>query len=66
MLTSTDKHIEVIVSQMLSKRKIEETGNTTLLPGGLYSKVELDESNEKAVTQGRKPAEAERVLLGIS
>lgn len=61
-----DKHIEVIVSQMLSKRKIEETGNTTLLPGGLYSKVELDEANEKAVARGGEPAEAERVLLGIT
>lgn len=61
-----DKHIEVIVSQMLSKRKIEETGDTTLLPGGLYSKVEVEEANAKAVAQGGEPAEAERVLLGIT
>ena len=41
-----DKHVEVIVSQMLSKVKIEEAGDTNLLPGALYSKVELDETTE--------------------
>jgi len=61
-----DKHIEVIVSRMLSKLKITDTGDTRLLPGELYSKVEIDEANEKVIAEGGEPAKAERVLLGIT
>lgn len=61
-----DKHIEVIVSQMLSKYKIEDSGDTKLLPGGQYSKVELDEANEEALASGLEPAKAKRTLLGIT
>ena len=61
-----DKHIEVIVSQMLSKRKIEETGDTRLLPGGLYSRVEIEDANEEAISAGGEPATSKRVLLGIT
>ena len=61
-----DKHIEVIVSRMLSKRKITDTGDTRLLPGELYSKVEIEEANEKVIAEGGEPAKAERVLLGIT
>jgi len=61
-----DKHIEVIVSQMLSKYKIEDAGDTTLLPGGLYSKYELDEANQAAIEAGGQPAVGKRVLLGIT
>ena len=61
-----DKHIEVIVSQMLSKRKIEETGDTRLLPGGLYSRVEIEDANEEAIEAGGEPATSKRVLLGIT
>ena len=61
-----DKHIEVIVGQMLSKMKVNDPGDTGLLPGGQYSKVEIEEANEKAVEEGKKPAEAERLLLGIT
>ena len=61
-----DKHIEVIVSQMLSKYKIENPGDTKLLPGGQYSKVELDEANEEAESAGLEPAKAKRTLLGIT
>ena len=42
-----DKHIEVIASQMLSKYKVEEAGDTALLPGGLYSRFEIEEANQK-------------------
>ena len=61
-----DKHIEVIVSRMLSKRKITDTGDTRLLPGELYSKIEIDEANAQAEAEGGQPAKAERVLLGIT
>jgi len=61
-----DKHIEVIVSQMLSKYKIEESGDTDLLPGGLYSLHEIEEANRKAEANGLEKATANRVLLGIT
>ncbi|MCL1983348.1 MAG: DNA-directed RNA polymerase subunit beta' [Clostridiales bacterium] len=61
-----DKHVEVIVSQMLSKFRIEDAGDTTLLPGGLYSKFEIDDANEEAGVSGGEEATAKRVLLGIT
>ena len=61
-----DKHVEVIVSQMLSKFKIEEAGDTALLPGGLYSKFELEEANGTAETSGGETATGKRILLGIT
>ncbi len=61
-----DKHVEVIVSQMLSKYKIEEAGDTALLPGGLYSKFELDEANEAMEKAGGEQALGKRILLGIT
>ena len=61
-----DKHIEVIVSQMLSKVKIEDAGDSNLLPGALYSKAELDEANELIRENGGEEAAARRVLLGIT
>jgi DNA-directed RNA polymerase subunit beta' len=61
-----DKHVEVIVSQMLSKYKIEDAGDTTLLPGGLYSKFELDEANQAAEAEGGEAANGKRILLGIT
>ncbi len=61
-----DKHVEVIVSQMLSKYKIEEAGDTTLLPGGLYSKFELEDANKIVEDAGGEPAVGKRILLGIT
>ncbi len=61
-----DKHVEVIVSQMLSKFKIEDAGDTTLLPGGLYSKFEIKEANEEAIANGGEPATGKQMLLGIT
>ena len=49
-----DKHIEVIASQMLSKYKVEEAGDTTLLPGGLYSRFEIEEANKKIEEENEK------------
>ena len=60
-----DKHVEVIVSQMLSKYKIEDPGDTDLLPGTLYTYWEIEEANGK-LEEGQNPATAERELLGIT
>jgi len=61
-----DKHVEVIVSQMLSKYKIEDAGDTDLLPGGLYGKFEIEEANAKALEEGGEPCVSKRILLGIT
>ncbi len=61
-----DKHVEVIVSQMLSKVKIEDAGSTDLLPGSMYSKLELAAANEEAIANGGEPATAKQMLLGIT
>lgn len=61
-----DKHIEVIVSQMLSKFKIDDPGDTDLLPGGMYSILEIEEANNKAEEKGLEPAQARQLLLGIT
>ena len=61
-----DKHIEVIVRQMLKRVKIEEAGDTDLLPGSLVDWLELEEINKDIEAQGLQPAEGSRVLLGIT
>ena len=61
----SDKHIEVIVSQMLSKYKVDDPGDTNLLPGGQYSLFEVQKANA-ALEEGQIPAESERLLLGIT
>jgi len=61
-----DKHVEVIASQMLSKFRVEDAGDTYLLPGGLYSRFEFEEANEAAIAEGGEPAKAKRTLLGIT
>lgn len=61
-----DKHIEVIVRQMLQKYEILNSGETTLLKGEHVDKAELDEVNQKAMDHGMRPAHAEPILLGIT
>ncbi len=61
-----DKHIEVIVSQMLSKYKVEDSGDTVLLPGSLYNKFEIEEANEEALAKGGEPCEYKITLQGIT
>jgi DNA-directed RNA polymerase subunit beta' len=61
-----DKHIEVIVRQMLQKVEITESGGTTLLVGEQVDAEELNEENAKAAADGRAPAEGKPVLLGIT
>jgi DNA-directed RNA polymerase subunit beta' len=61
-----DKHIEVIVRQMLQKLEILDGGDTTLLKGEQVERIELDEENAKARNRGLREAKAEPVLLGIT
>ncbi len=61
-----DKHIEVIVKQMLRKVKIEEAGDTNLLPGSYADIFEYNEENEKMIAEGLEPADAKPMLLGIT
>ncbi|MGB1236166.1 MAG: DNA-directed RNA polymerase subunit beta', partial [Planktomarina sp.] len=61
-----DKHIEVIVRQMLQKWEISDSGETTLLKGEHVDKVEFDAANEKAHARGKRPAQGEPILLGIT
>ncbi|MER0239437.1 DNA-directed RNA polymerase subunit beta' [Fulvimarina sp. MAC8] len=61
-----DKHIEVIVRQMLQKVEITESGDSTYIPGDHVDRIELAELNEKLEENGRKPASGVPVLLGIT
>ncbi|TYB88427.1 DNA-directed RNA polymerase subunit beta' [Oceaniovalibus sp. ACAM 378] len=61
-----DKHIEVIVRQMLQKWEILDSGETTLLKGEHVDKMEFDEANERAAKKGGRPAQGEPILLGIT
>ncbi|MBC8591594.1 DNA-directed RNA polymerase subunit beta' [Wansuia hejianensis] len=62
----SDKHIEIIVKQMLSKVKIEEAGDTDMLPGSLVGIHEFEEINESVISEGKTPAVGRRTLLGIT
>jgi len=61
-----DKHIEVIVRQMLKRVKIEENGDTEFLPGSLVDWLEYEELNSSMLAQGLEPAVGSRILLGIT
>ena len=61
-----DKHIEIIVRQMLRKVRVEDAGDTDLLPGGLVDIYEFEQANEKTIMEGGRPAIAKRILLGIT
>ncbi|MDY4922520.1 MAG: DNA-directed RNA polymerase subunit beta', partial [Frisingicoccus sp.] len=61
-----DKHIEVIVRQMLKKIRIENSGDTDYLPGTLVDVLDFEEINENLMEQGKEPAEGSQVMLGIT
>ena len=61
-----DKHIEVVVRQMLQKWEILDSGESTLLKGEHVDKAEFDAANEKAISKGGRPAQGEPILLGIT
>ncbi len=61
-----DKHIEIIIRQMMKKVKIEDPGDTELLPGDIVEIHRFEEENDKAIAEGKRPALGRRVLLGIT
>ena len=61
-----DKHIEVIVRQMLKKVRIENNGDSSFMPGTLVDVLDFEDANEKLEAEGKRPAEGKRVLLGIT
>ena len=61
-----DKHVEIIVRQMMRKVRIENCGDTDMLPGELVDMFTFEDENLKALEKGGKPATAKRVLLGIT
>jgi len=65
-VTINDKHIEIIVRQMLRRVRIEDVGDTDFVVGELVDKFLFQEENEKVVAQGKRPATAKPVLLGIT
>ena len=65
-VTINDKHIETIVRQMTKKIKVDEMGETSLLPGEILDRYVFEQINQEAVSEGKKTATGERVLLGIT
>ncbi len=61
-----DKHIEVIVRQMLKKVKVEESGDSDVLPGVSMNVLDYNDMNEKLLAEGKEPAEGKQVMLGIT
>ena len=61
-----DKHVEVIVRQMLKKVRIEDRGDSEFLPGVMVDALEFEETNEKLEAEGKQPAEGKQVMLGIT
>ena len=61
-----DKHIEVIVRQMMKKIRIEDNGDTELLPGTKVDILDFEDINEEMIAQGKEPAEGKQVMLGIT
>ena len=61
-----DKHIEMIVRQMLKKIRIEENGDSNFLPGSMVDALDYDDVNEALIAEGKTPAEGKQVMLGIT
>ena len=62
----SDKHIEVIVRQMLKKVRVENNGDADFLPGTLVDVLDFEEMNEKLIAEGKEPAEGKQIMLGIT
>ncbi|WP_287477721.1 DNA-directed RNA polymerase subunit beta' [Anaerostipes sp.] len=61
-----DKHVEVIVRQMLKKVRIEDGGDTSYLPGAMVDVLEYEKTNKEMEEKGLQPAQAEQIMLGIT
>ena len=65
-VTINDKHIEIIVRQMLRKVRIDQPGDVDLLPTELIDRLEFEEANDRVLAEGGEPATAQTVLLGVT
>ena len=61
-----DKHIEVIVRQMLKKVRVEESGDSDFLPGTMVDALEFEDKNIELEAEGKEPATGEQIMLGIT
>ncbi|HBC96446.1 MAG TPA: hypothetical protein DC034_06595, partial [Clostridium sp.] len=61
-----DKHLEVVIRQMTRKVKIEDSGDTELLPGTLIDRFDFEDENNRIMAKGGKPAQGRVALLGIT
>jgi DNA-directed RNA polymerase subunit beta' len=61
-----DKHIELIVRQMMKKVRVDQKGDTTLLPGQFVDRFDYGRVNQTVIDQGGEPAQAEEIILGIT
>jgi len=61
-----DKHIEMLVHQMLKKIRIEDNGDSDFLPGTLVDILEFEDANERLLAEGKQPAEGKQIMLGIT
>jgi DNA-directed RNA polymerase subunit beta' len=61
-----DKHIEIIVRQMLKKIKVYESGDSDYLPGTQVNRIEFEENNRRLEAEGKEPAQGTQVMLGIT
>ena len=62
----SDKHIEIIVHQMMKKTRIEDAGDSTFLPGSSVDYLDVEDTNEELEAEGKKPVDSKRILLGIT
>ena len=61
-----DRHIEMIVHQMMKKERIMESGDSDFIPGTTVDRLDFEDENERLIAEGKKPAEGKRVMLGIT
>ena len=61
-----DKHIEVILRQMLKKVEVKDSGDSKLLPGEIIDRIKFEKMNDELKSDGKKPALGERILMGIT
>ena len=61
-----DRHIEMIVHQMMKKERINEAGDSHFIPGTTVDRLDFEDENERLIAEGKKPAEGTRIMLGIT
>ena len=61
-----DRHIEMIVHQMMKKERINDAGDSHFIPGTTVDRLDFEDENERLIAEGKKPAEGTRIMLGIT